>query len=212
MEMLKVLRKRKGLTLKEVANYLGLTESGYHHYESGRSHPDIETLQKLAEFYDVPINVLTSKFNPDNLGYYDNTVYDDMTNVEKIPILGRVLAGYDGYAEQETIGYMEIEESLFKRFPGCFALRISGKSMEPEIYDGDTVIVMPCSTVVSGSVAIVCVNGDEGTVKRVVIDDQGITVIPTNPKYKSITYTPEQVNLLPVTINGRVIQVRHNYF
>ena len=84
--------------------------------------------------------------------------------------------------------------------------------MEPEIHNGDRVIVQLSSTVNSGDVAIVCLNGDEATIKRVRIDDDGITIVPTNPKYKAITYTPEEVEGLPVTVCGRVIQVRHDYF
>ena len=209
MDNLKIIRKRRGMLQKDVAAYLGIGAPAYNHYESGRNQPDIETMKKLCDLFGVTMEELTGNDMKDGF-FPDNNVLPGKTTL--IPILGRVLAGYNGIAEQETIGYMEIEESLSKKFPDCFALKVSGKSMEPEIYDGDTVIVMPCNSVQSGSVAIVCINGDEGTIKRVKISDKGLTVIPTNMQYKPITYTPEQVEELPVRINGQVVQVRHNYF
>lgn len=216
MNTLKLLRKRHGYTQKEIADVLGITDSAYNHYESGRVQISIDALSKLADFYKISADVLLGRdnyFDSDKNSTESQALKDEVSaSTSIIPILGRVLAGYDGIAEQEIIGYLEIEEALQKKYPDCFALRVGGKSMEPEIHDGDTVIVRPCSTVKSGDVAIVCINGDEGTIKRVKISDDGITVIPTNPIYKSITYTPEQVENLPVMINGQVVQVRHNYY
>jgi len=60
-ERLKTLRKRHKLTQKDIANYLGMTESGYGYYEQGRNEPSIETLQKLAVKYNVSISYLTGE-------------------------------------------------------------------------------------------------------------------------------------------------------
>jgi len=215
MNIYKQLRIMNDKTQNEVAEYLGLTRPAYIYYEQGKTKPNKEINSKLAKFYGISEKMFTGEKNfpsLDELMKTINTKSNLDNNLVLIPILGRVLAGYNGIAEQEIMGYMEIEESIIKKFPDCFALEISGDSMEPEIYDGDTVIVKPCNTVQSGSVAIVCINGDEGTIKRVKISNQGITVIPTNQRYKPITYTPEQIKELPVRINGQVIQVRHNYF
>lgn len=60
-ERLKALRKKHKLTQKDIANYLGMTESGYGYYEQGRNEPSIETLQKLAVKYNVSISYLTGE-------------------------------------------------------------------------------------------------------------------------------------------------------
>ena len=209
MDSLRQLRSLKHKSQQEIADYIGVSRPMYAFYESGRSKTPDTVIAKLAEYYDVPVDVITGKIDiKKTIGEIEPVE----TNTVKIPILGHIRAGYDGLADQYIEGYMDIEESLAKRFPGCFSLNVYGNSMEPEIHNGDRVIVQPCTTVESGDVAIVCLNGDEATIKRVRFDDDGLTVIPTNPKYKSITYTPEQVDDLPVTICGRVIQVRHDYF
>lgn len=63
----------------------------------------------------------------------------------------------------------------------------------------------------SGDLAIVCINGDAGTVKRVRLGPGGITLIPTNKKYPEIHYSPEEVEALPVTIQSKVVEYRRQY-
>lgn len=209
MESLRQVRTMKKKTQQDAADALGISRPMYAAYEQGRFKMSDDKLATLAEYYDVPLDVLTGKIDIKRTIKEAEVI--ESTTV-KIPMVGHIRAGYDAYAEQNIEGYMEIEESLAKRFPGCFVLNVYGNSMEPEIHNGDKVVVQPTANVNSGDVAIVSLSGDEATIKRVRIDENGITIIPTNSKYKSITYTPEEVEGLPVTICGRVIQVRHNYY
>ena len=209
MDSLRQIRSLKHKSQQEIADYLGVSRPMYAFYESGRCKTPDTVIAKLAEYYDVPVDVITGKID---IKKTIGEIAPEETSIVKIPILGHICASYDGLTDQNIEGYMDVEESLAKRFPGCFSLNVYGNSMEPEIHNRDRVIVQPCTMVESGDVAIVCLNGDEATIKRVRFEDDGITIIPTNPKYKSMTYTAEQVENLPVTICGRVIQVRHDYF
>ncbi|MBQ6480172.1 MAG: hypothetical protein IJI45_03545, partial [Anaerolineaceae bacterium] len=128
-----------------------------------------------------------------------------------IPILGSVRAGYDNFAEQNIEGYIRVDESLKAVHPEAFTLRVTGDSMEPELSHGDYVICLPDAEIRNNDVAIVCINGEIGTVKRIRFDQNGLTLIPRNPKYKSIHYTPEEVETLPVTIQAKVIERRSFY-
>lgn len=58
-EMLIHLRKREGLSQQELADKLGLTRSAIGMYETGKREPDLETLERLADFYTVDMNTLT---------------------------------------------------------------------------------------------------------------------------------------------------------
>jgi transcriptional regulator with XRE-family HTH domain len=57
-DRLRQLRKQYKLTQKEVAEFLGITESAYGFYEQGRNEPSLETIRKLAKKYDVNISYL----------------------------------------------------------------------------------------------------------------------------------------------------------
>ncbi|GHU77912.1 hypothetical protein FACS1894188_12800 [Clostridia bacterium] len=60
-ERLKVIRKKKGNTQKEVAEALGFTIQTYQIYEHGRSLPGFEILLKLAECFDVSVDYLMGR-------------------------------------------------------------------------------------------------------------------------------------------------------
>lgn len=128
----------------------------------------------------------------------------------KIPVLGRVAAGIPIWAEENIIDWEEISEHQ-ARTGDFFALRVVGQSMEPTIHDGDTLIVRKQEQVENGEVAVVLVNGDEATVKEIHESPAGLTLIGHNAAvYKPTTYTPKEVQDLPVRIIGRVIQSRHD--
>jgi repressor LexA len=64
----------------------------------------------------------------------------------------------------------------------------------------------------SGDVAIVLVNGNEATVKRVKKQANGITLIATNISvYEPHYYSNEEIEGLPVRILGKVVELRGKF-
>ncbi|GIN71284.1 hypothetical protein J14TS2_17590 [Bacillus sp. J14TS2] len=55
------LRKNKNKTQQEMADYLGITRPAYTAYERGNRQPDYETLQKIADFFDVSTDYLLGR-------------------------------------------------------------------------------------------------------------------------------------------------------
>ncbi|GLY12678.1 helix-turn-helix domain-containing protein [Pseudobacillus badius] len=72
-ERLKKLRNEKGISQQEFADRLKINRSTYARYELGKTQPDFETLQKIADYYSVTIDFI--------LGRSDNT--NTQTNDEK---------------------------------------------------------------------------------------------------------------------------------
>lgn len=62
------LRQEKKLTQKDVAKVLGITPVGYNGYENNNRKPSIETLIKLADFYNVSLDYLCDR-------QWDNKAY-----------------------------------------------------------------------------------------------------------------------------------------
>lgn len=58
---LKSLRKEKNVTQNDVAELLGVTRQGYAKYENGIGEPDIETIDKLATYFDVTVDYLIGR-------------------------------------------------------------------------------------------------------------------------------------------------------
>lgn len=55
---LKELRSIKGLKQIEIASILGVDQSTYTNWETGKRVPKIDTLIKIADFYDVELDYL----------------------------------------------------------------------------------------------------------------------------------------------------------
>ena len=202
------MRKNAGLTQADLAKALGVTDVAVSKWESGKQSPSSKTLSKLADFFNVSVDEVLGR--PNSAKWKTSPApQPDYLSKETvlIPIIGRVRAGYDALAEQLIEGYMEVEPSLLKRFPDASALKVWGKSMEPDIKEGDYVIITQQAEVRSGDFAVICVNGDEGTIKRVNITDDGIDLIPSNPSYGRQHFTAEQTVALPVVIQARVIRI-----
>ena len=80
--------------------------------------------------------------------------------------------------------------------------------MEPRICNNDVVIVRKQSDVESGDIAIVLINGDSGTCKKILKYENGITLLSFNVAYEPRFFTNEEINTLPVTIIGKSCRVK----
>lgn len=60
-ELLTMLRKEKSLLQKDVANYLHLTVATVSNYEKNLRMPNLETLVRLADLYDVSTDYLLQR-------------------------------------------------------------------------------------------------------------------------------------------------------
>ena len=60
-EKLKRIRLKMNLTQKDVAKILGITRTAYANYEQGLREPDLLTLWKIADFFDVSVDYLLGR-------------------------------------------------------------------------------------------------------------------------------------------------------
>ena len=208
---LKELRTRKNMTQGELSKALNISQSAIAMYESGRREPKLEILEVFADYFNVDMNYITGKSNlttkvepptPPDAIPLDNYLY-------KIPLLGRVAAGEPIYADEHIENYEYIDTKYKHDGQRYFALRIDGRSMEPTIMDGDIVIVRQQSTVDSGQIAIVLIDGEDATAKEVRESPEGITLVGHNVAvYTPHFYSYQQVEELPIQIIGIVVEIR----
>lgn len=59
--MLKYLREREGLSQRELSKKIGISASAIGMYESGSRHPDFETEETIADFFNVDLNTLRGR-------------------------------------------------------------------------------------------------------------------------------------------------------
>lgn len=205
MNRIKELREMAGKQQKELAIDLGVSQPTVSDWESGRKVPSAKSTSKLADYFQVPIDYLLGRES-----VTDGPPAPSRPGSKWIPVLGKVAAGTPIEAVEEILDYEEIDAQMASA-GDYFALQIKGQSMESRIKDGDVVIVRKQDDCDSGDVAVVLVNGDEATVKRIKKEPAGIMLIPSNPSYEPKFYSNDQIETLPVKIIGKVIELRAKF-
>lgn len=182
---------------QDVCDALDFKYSTFSEWVSAKKYPRIDKIELMANYFNVTKADLVEK-------------HKEKRNKFLIPVLGRVVAGIPIDAVEEILDYEEISEEM-ARNGEHFALQIKGDSMEPKFSEGDVVIVRKQAIVEDNEIAIVLVNGNDATIKKIKRFDGGITLIPTNPNYDVITYTNKQIEELPVTVLGKVVELRAKF-
>lgn len=206
-------RLKYALTIRNIkpidlSRTTGISKTNISCYMSGKYEAKQDGVKLLANALDV---------DPVWLMGYDVPMERNASKKELnkympfIPILGMVRAGYNWLAEENIIGYITDKDTIKdyeKNIDEYYSLKVTGDSMLPLLSEGDLVIVHKQEDVESGQTAIVLINGDEATVKKVVKTTNGIELHSMNPYYPVKKFTFEDMKIIPVEIIGRVKEAK----
>lgn len=159
---------------------------------NGKKYPRIDKIEILANYFDIKKSDLVedkSKLNNNNKRAF--------------PLLGLVKAGYDYLASENIIGYVSIDKNISDP-ENYFALKVTGDSMQPVLYENDIVIVRKQNDIENGQIAIVIIDGEEATVKKIIKYDDYIELVAFNSYYPPKRLTKND----NFKIIGKVIEAR----
>lgn len=230
---IKDLCNNAGITITGLESTLGFARGSLSKIDNHK--PSAEKLQKIADYFGIRVDWLqgTSEYKTDDelfLSYSENNLAitdvipliqygadweDKIKKGSLIPIRGFSRAGIPNLAI-EDINYddpsewEEIDPKLAKT--GTFlALRIKGDSMQPEFNENDIVIVRSQSDANNGDIVIAKVNGDEACCKKLFKRNDGIILHSLNPEYAPMFFSQSEIQDKPVTIIGKVIELRRKF-
>ena len=206
-ERLVELRKKRDITQDDVAKVLDITRPAYTAYENNRRQPDYDTLNKIADYYNVSIDYLlgrTSIANNSPSSYISAheslSPYVLKTHSTKIPVLGTIRAGLPILAEDNWEETIEIPDYL----NADYALRVIGDSMSwIGIHEGDLALMEQTSVASHGSIVAAGVEDGEwkATLKFFVQENGGFKLRAANPEYGDMLFTPQH------RIIGRLLRI-----
>ncbi|MGN0703548.1 MAG: LexA family protein [Lentihominibacter sp.] len=222
-ELIKKYRDENNLTMQDFANmsglskgYISMLEKNRHPQNNKKIIPSIATFNKVANAMRTSVDQLLTKVDNNQLVDVSSEDFSDM-NIPKIskgisiPILNTVVAGMPIDAYEDILGYEEINRELASTGE-FFALKIKGDSMLPVLQEDDIIIVRQQSDVKSGDIAIVLINGNNATAKKVMKQESGITLIAFNPAvYEPHFYSNGEIESLPVRIAGKVVEMKRSF-
>lgn len=209
MTTIRKLRKAKGLTQKQLAELIGVTESAVNQYESEKKRPKYETLLRLCEALGCSVADLIGEQELTDLGFsaferiliekyrtldeYGKKAVEAVLNVEAergaveapVEIATKIIPLFPAAAGAgEPVEDVLDEYEVPVDSKASFAVRISGDSMEPEFKDGEVVLCRRVRPEV-GDIAVIMVNGFL-LVKQYITDGQNIYLRSLNRERKDL--------------------------
>ena len=202
-DILRHLRKERGLSQDEMALLLGTTKQVISRYETKQRVPRLSVVAQFAARLGVPLSLLTGQ--PEEPA----AEITREAGVRRVPILGGVACGEPVYNPGDGTEFVSIEEDVV-----CdFALIAQGDSMTGDrIHSGDIVFIRKQENVRDGEIAAVAID-NELTLKRIrrlrgADGSVAFTqLLPSNPAYSPIDIGGEDETRC-VRVLGKAVAVR----
>lgn len=216
---IRILRERKNWTQTELSQELGMkTYTTVSKWESDENFPKGKDLKKLAELFGVSSDYLlglSTVSKQDDI----STIYNQLVpprqekvynfaerqlreqNKKVVPLVGQTAAN----PTELTYGDETYDETVETNVPKSadYALVVKGDSMEPIFADGSIVFYKQQDDVENGEIAVVEIDGNGVTLKRVYFNYDNETVIlrSLNDKYEDRVLHPDEVRII-----GKVVK------
>ena len=216
------LKNKKELSLSELARRVGMAKSALSRYfNKTREFPlnKVEDFARVLDstseyilgFEDEDITSIYSQLNEQRqtkvYNYASRQLEEQNSNVtsidknKKVYVLGKTAAN----PTEVSYGDAVYDETIDTNVPSnadC-ALVIQGDSMEPLLHDGSIVFYKQQCEVENGEIAIVDIDGNGVTCKKVYFnyDDNIVILKSLNSKYDDRELSPERVRII-----GKVVK------
>ena len=181
-ERLKELIKNK--SLRQIGRESGISASSLSLYLKGDREPTMNAINQLAEYFNVSTDFILGNTNQQ----LPSNIFELEQNARRIPVFTAAGAGGGKVTNEDVIDMVDSKT-------GDFGVRVEGDSMEPEIFDGDTVIIKRVNSldeIEDGEMVVVRINNNEAMLKYIRFDYESEHVILYS---QNRDYSPKFVSL-----------------
>lgn len=204
-DRLKEAMALRDMKQSDLVRTTGIDKSSISLYVSGKYSPKGDKLYKLAMALDVS-SAWLSGFN---VPMHNNETQSNISLVSEklysVPVYETVSAGFGAAAVDSIIDYIALPFKSKAEADETLCIRVEGDSMFPDIKNGDLIQVRKQTSVDSGDIAVVLLDGEEGLVKKVEYDKECIKLISFNPYYPPLEFKGKDV--LRVYVVGKVKKI-----
>ena len=201
-DRIKMRREELGITQEELAHKLGYkSRSSINKIELNSNNLTQSKIERIADILNTTPSYIMGWDEEEDEGI---VVLDDV-KFYRTPQFLSVSAGFGARAGSEVVGYTVLPYKSKAEADESMAIKVEGNSMFPKIEEGDWVVVRKQSSVDSGTVAVVMIDGEDGVVKKVTYGDDWIILHSFNPEYMDREFRGADVQRIRVL--GKVTKV-----
>lgn len=187
-EIIKMLRKERGLTQEQLGDIIGVQKSAIAKYESGRvENLKRHSIEKLAKFFDVTPSFL--------LGIDEDQEIYTSAKVDYIlvPLYANICCGNGGFVDDNIVDYVPVPSQGLNTNKEHFCMVATGDSMEPMINEGDLLVFEKNSSPRENMIGAFCIGENEATCKKYVVQGTIVMLKPLNAKYDPMLVEAEDI-------------------
>ena len=191
-------------TRNEMCKALGVKYTTFADWVNAKTYPRIDRIEQMAAYFGIEKSDLLEERLPTGAIPYQKHP------TQPIPIVGAVSCGIPLLAEDNIEGYYETSLQDITSGETYFWLRAKGDSMiNVGIHEGDLLLIRQQNDVDSGDIAVVSINGDDATLKRVIKKENALILQPENPSYETKIFVGEE--MASVHIRGRLMKLEKRF-
>lgn len=192
-DRMKSVRSDAGMTQKQIADLLGITQTTWSNYENDRATPSFDVLTRFLGHFDLSADWLL--YGDGQRQRRPNRVAEkpqDYMPKRPVPIVGEIAAGalIESYVTRHPDTYLPLSADELSA-PGdtVFGLEVHGHSMTPWMWPGDVAVCSSSKGIeVGDDVAVYQAATGESSLKRLDRFDRRrgeIKLRPLNPQMES---------------------------
>ena len=147
-------------------------------------------------------NDIYNSFSPSVIkGGLDESLNQNNSNENEIPVLGKIAAGTPVEAIQNEVSRIPLPSNIEKNGE-FFGLKVQGDSMiEAGINEGDTVIIKRTDTADNGKIVVALIDEHEAMLKRIRKKGKVIALESANKNYETKIFGPDRVKVQGVLVS-----------
>ncbi len=191
---------KKDMTGAELAKRLECSKSIVTDWLKGRKLPRMDKVDKMCLILNCTREDLISSTPKE-----DTVVVLDDYRYYEVPRFDSIAAGFGVIADSSPIGTDLLPFRNEAEASETMTIKVTGNSMYPKIEDGDVIAVKKQTSVDSGTVAAVLIDGQDAVVKKVTYGDDWIILHSFNPEYMDREFRGADVQR--IRIMGRVTKI-----
>ena len=185
LEKLQTLCNDRGISINRLEQEIGVSQGSLRKIDTNM--PKADKVFALSQYFHVPMEYFFSDDSPKEKPLY------------------RASCGEGAYNDTYATETIEADDD------GCDYAKVIGDSMYPDLHDGDVVKIQRQTETSPHDYTLVKVDGEHATIKFVEIVSDGVWLRAVNKSvFEDRFYSVAEVMTLPVTIIGRVTELRRS--